>query len=95
MMSKHIGVQYIYEQSNSERCSIRVPENDTKILAALSVLPPLWVESLKQAVLRADLELIEPIVQKIQQYDPYLADTLQSYFDKFEYQTILTLLSQI
>jgi PAS domain S-box-containing protein len=95
MMSKHIGVQYVYENSNSERCSIRVPESDANTLAALSALPPTWVESLKQAVLRADLELIEPIVQKIQQYDPCLADTLQGYFDKFEYQTILTLISKI
>jgi CheY-like chemotaxis protein len=95
MMSKHIGVQYIYDNSNSESRSIRIQESDANILGALSALPPIWVESLKQAIFRADLELIEPIVQKIQQYDPFLADRLQDYFDKFEYQTILTLLSQI
>lgn len=95
MMSKHIGVQYIYENSNSERHSIRVQENDSKIMAALSALSPSLLERLKQAILRADLELIEPIIETIQQSNPWLANTLKDYFDKFEYQTILTLLSKI
>ncbi|MGB3535386.1 MAG: response regulator [Microcoleaceae cyanobacterium] len=95
MMSKHIGVQYLYDNSNFDNYSIRVQDNDATILAALSALSPTLLESLKQAILRADLDLIEPIVNKIQQANPLLASTLQNNFDRFEYEHILTLISKV
>ncbi|MGB3405362.1 MAG: ATP-binding protein [Microcoleaceae cyanobacterium] len=95
MMTKHIGVQYLYDNSTFEKGSVRLQENDSKIQDALSALPPIWIESLQQAILRADLDLIEPIIQKINQSDPLLASALQDYFDRFEYQSVLALIEKI
>jgi PAS domain S-box-containing protein len=95
MMSKHIGVQYLYDNSTFEKTSVRLQKSDSKIKDALSALPPIWIKSLQQAILRADLDLIEPIIQKIQQSDPDLANALQDHFDRFEYQSVLALIEKI
>ncbi len=95
MMHKHIGVHYRYEDSTPVNSPLSSPGKNPEIKVALSALPATLIEELRQAILIADLELIESILQKIRLHDLFLADHLQIYLDQFEYQSILMLIHEI
>ncbi len=95
MMNKHIGVQYIYEdkiQLNSvklkiENSDLLTPENFGKI-------PRDCRKYLQQAILLADSELIDTVVSQIQSKDDLLAKALKDHLNDFEYNQVLTLITE-
>jgi CheY-like chemotaxis protein len=95
-MKKWIGVEYVYEacqnlkpvQSRGEPIDILTPEN-------LSKIPINEQIHLQQALLRADLDLIEMAIHEIEFHDRVLAQSLKYYLDKFEYNHILKCLGKL
>jgi signal transduction histidine kinase/CheY-like chemotaxis protein len=99
LMQKHIGVRYIYEEETARRnnggkngadpCN---PSPATCPLPDLSTVPPELLTELKEAALRADMEMIECLIEEIRSYNPVLSELLTVMADEFEYGKILDLI---
>lgn len=89
-MHKHIGVNYIYEDSTGEN-SVKVGEEKEKRLTreAMEALPTEWANNLKQAIENVDMKAIAAILDQIQAENTPLALAIQSCLDNFEYDKIL------
>ncbi len=92
IMQKHIGVQYVYESSNSHQTSAAKAEGRFLTAAAIAALPPELVGDLKHAILSVDLDLVAAQVEKIRSHNGGLADAIAQCIDNFEYDKILQLI---
>ncbi len=93
VMSRHLGVRYIYEdptdgEINSEECNVIT-------LSAIASLPSQWIANLEQGIMEADLDLMESVISQIRTQDNALADAIQQDINKFEYEKILNLIEAI
>lgn len=86
IMQRHLHVQYLYANEG------KTPENGE--LTNLTALPPEIVSALETAVIRADMNTINTIINNISQQRPVIASHLQQLADNFEYDTILSLIQQ-
>jgi signal transduction histidine kinase/CheY-like chemotaxis protein len=89
MMHKHIGVLYVYDNSNSHQTSAAKGEEQLLASAAIAALPAELVADLKHAILSVDLVLIANQVEKIRSHNGGLADAIAESIDNFEYDKIL------
>ena len=93
VMSKHIGVRYVYEsQTPTELASL-----DTSFVltaADFQSVPREWSVSLKQAVINIDLEEISTLIEEIREENATLANTLKHYIDSFEYDQVINLIQE-
>ncbi|MGL4623064.1 MAG: response regulator, partial [Chroococcidiopsis sp.] len=94
-MSKHIGVRYVYEDSDRSDGNIAL-EEEANILtaAAFAALPVEWVANLQQAIPQGDLELIATIVEQIRTQNVSLANAIEGCIDSFEYDKVLALIAE-
>lgn len=53
-----------------------------------------WVANMKHAIYRADLDIIESLIDHLQGENAPFAHSLQSYLDNFEYKKILTVIAE-
>ena len=58
-------------------------------------LPVNWIGEMKQAIIIADLNLIEELVNQIQAENPNFAQIIQVHLDEFDYKNILATLAEI
>jgi signal transduction histidine kinase len=93
IISKHLGVRYIYEDDPPEESPTQV-EAEVEVLtaAALSALPPDWLASFHQAIFEFDLGLMLTLIDQL--HNKPLANALAELTNNFEYEVILTLLQQ-
>ncbi|MCB9077943.1 MAG: GAF domain-containing protein [Anaerolineaceae bacterium] len=102
IMAKHIGVQYIYEDTDDERQTIK-PEDQARLgeaiapdreqtEAALNLLPTELVEKLREAATRSDMLGVDNVIDDISRYHHPLATLLTSLAQDFDYDEILALL---
>ena len=96
LMHKHIGVDYIYEDSIGEK-SGKVREDEEKLLTreAMAALPMAWGNNLKQAIENVDMKAIATILDQIQTENPPLALAIQSCLDNFDYDKILAVIPEV
>ena len=96
VMSKHLGVRYVYEDdvyahapklSEKDRSKALTPE-------ALGALPPELLAELEQAVVQGDTDRAEHLTENIRSYDAALADALAVRISDFEYDKILKLIQK-
>jgi hypothetical protein len=88
-------VQFVYEEEEQAQPAAAPPADAVASLtAALAALPASWVADLRQATIRADLNLILTLSDRIRGESPALADALTDLANGFEYKTILTLIEQ-
>jgi predicted ATPase/signal transduction histidine kinase/CheY-like chemotaxis protein len=94
-MSQHIGVRYVYEDSDRSDGTIAL-DGEANILtaAAFAALPVEWVANLQQAIPQGDLELIATIVEQIRTQNVSLADAIEGCIDNFEYDKVLALIAE-
>jgi len=93
LMSKHIGVKFVYEEdSQGAESKEQVANEEGLTPEALAALPAEWLETLAQASVRADLSLLFEVIEKIHGYDARLADALAQLAEDFEYDEILALI---
>ncbi|MDM8529706.1 PAS domain S-box protein [Anaerolineales bacterium HSG25] len=88
MMNRHIGVTYIYEE---ELQSATTPSDDLTAVA-LATLPPELLARFETAVNRADIDMVESIINEIRLHNAGLADKLMELADMFEYDVIADLI---
>jgi signal transduction histidine kinase/CheY-like chemotaxis protein len=95
LMHKHIGVDYIYEDSTVKK-SGTVREYEEKLLTreAMATLPTEWLNNLQQAIENLDMRAIATILDQIQTENAPLALAIQSCLDNFDYDKILALISE-
>lgn len=83
-LSKHLGVDYIYEEA-----SVTEEAGMTLTPDRLAVLPALVRSELKEALESLERDCIASIIDQVADYDPPLRDTLSLLADNFDYPTIL------
>jgi DNA-binding response OmpR family regulator len=88
LMSKHIGVRFVYENEKQSTINNR---QSTIAPGALAVLPAEWLAALKQAAEETDIEVLCEIIEQIRERNVALADALAGLAEDFEYDEILRL----
>ncbi|HAX76308.1 MAG TPA: histidine kinase [Cyanobacteria bacterium UBA11372] len=92
MMHKHIGVLYVYDNSDVDQTSAAKAEGQFLTSAAIAALPPELVADLKHAILSVDLDLAAEQIEQIRSHNGGLADAIAQWIDNFEYDKILQLI---
>ncbi len=87
----HIGVRYIYEESQAAAGSFQTGTNawDGPSPGALAALDPELSAELKQAIISGRPDRIANVMASIRMEAPALADALKKLVDGFEYERIL------
>jgi signal transduction histidine kinase/DNA-binding NarL/FixJ family response regulator len=88
-LENHLGVHWIYEKDRilENQVASKRPDDWQKLFSALSIE---LQEKLTDAVSRADMAAIEPLILQIGDQAPRLAVKLLEWAHDFEYETILT-----
>ncbi len=92
VMSKHLGVRYVYENFNLAEEKL----SDSGSSVTLSSLPKLsreWIANMKQAIRVADLDLMATAIEQVRKENETFADILQNHLDNFDYENILKLIT--
>ncbi|MEG4986328.1 response regulator [Microcoleus sp. BR0-C5] len=93
-MHKQIGVRYIYEDAGQTNFSA-IKEGDGAMTATDFVkLPDSLVADLKLAILNADMDLIDTLIEQIRLKDAVTAGAIANCIENFEYDKVLKLISQ-
>jgi len=93
-MHKQIGVRYIYEDRGQANL-LAIKEGDRTMTAAdLVKLPESLVADLKLAILNADMDLIDSLIEQIRLKDAVTAGAIANCIENFEYDKVLKLISQ-
>ena len=79
MLHKHLDIQFVYKEGQ------KAEDSDALTPEALAMLPAEWLETLKQGALRADLQLLSSIINRIREHNAQLAETLARLLEDFEY----------
>ncbi|MDM8529704.1 PAS domain S-box protein [Anaerolineales bacterium HSG25] len=96
VIQRHIGVRYLYQKDVNPH----VPEHSEKArgddLTAenLATLPPELLTRFKTAINRADIEMVESIINEIRLSNVGLADKLMELATMFEYDVIADLIQE-
>lgn len=98
-MATHLGVQYVYEETESPEDSSapgKVRKDDltssmAEASASVSIMPPEWIAQLHQAALAVDAGQILALVEQIPESDRALADKLKDLVQHFNFDEILEL----
>ncbi|MGL5061181.1 MAG: ATP-binding protein [Microcoleus sp.] len=94
MMHKHIGVRYIYEDSNSTDLTAIKHQDRTKMTAMdFRTLPDSLVADLRQGIVNADMDLIYSSIEQIRLKDAILGGAIANRIDNFEYDEVLNSIS--
>jgi len=94
MMSKHLGVRYVWEGGETERPETRESDGEVLTAAAIKALPGEWVASLSQGLLEGDIDLMAAIVEKISTQNASLAEALEACLHNFEFEKVLALIQE-
>ncbi len=93
MISKHLGVRYVYAEDEPEQ-SIK-PAKDklqtTELKSAINILPTGLVTDLVDGLELGDSKLIDTVISEIDRYDHTLAKALGQLASRFEYDKLLDL----
>ena len=96
MLAKHLGVRFVYEEELVTPTAAPLAQaQDVLTPAALTALPTDWLADLQQATIKADLNLILTLIDRIREQDAALADALAGLANSFEYKRILALIQQV
>ena len=94
LVQKYLELEWIYEEEQLPAVSEEISD---KVLALedLQKLSRELVANLEEAILSLDSDLITEVVEKIRTQDGAIANALAGYIDRFEYESLLNLISQI
>ncbi len=96
LMSKHIGVRFVYEEEKKSKIENQESKIEEVLTpAALAALPVEWVTDLKQGAEDVDVELLFSAIEQIRGRDAALAGALTRLVEDFEYDEILAVIQQI
>jgi CheY-like chemotaxis protein len=101
LMHKHLGVRFVYEESNrvagSKVAGSRQQAGGKEVLTpdALAGLPNELQTGLQQAVERIDLTATKRLIEQIRQHNPALADTLAELVNNYRFDRLQELFEEI
>jgi chemotaxis family two-component system sensor kinase Cph1 len=82
------GVKYVY----AEDPAVAAPQDATELTSeSLAACPRHLIDSMREAVVTADLDPLLAKIQELAEYDPRIAERLRSLAESFQYQTLLDL----
>ncbi len=94
-LTKHLSVQYVYEERAAELAAASGPDSaPVPRVDSSPELPGALVAELRQATIRADVQAILKLIEALRTHDSLLADALADLAYEFEYQQILDLLDR-
>jgi hypothetical protein len=97
MLAKHLGIQFLYEEEPAPWPPAGPEEAAAQAALspeALADLPATWLAELQQATTKADLHLIQSLIDQIRGQDSALAEALAELAQNYEYKRILALVDQ-
>jgi signal transduction histidine kinase/DNA-binding NarL/FixJ family response regulator len=95
VMSKHLGVRYLYEESMTSEASNEKnvwSEENVLSVEAIALLPNEWLSNLKRSIIIGDPNAMELAIAPIRTQNYALASAIASALDNFEYDNILDLI---
>jgi predicted ATPase/signal transduction histidine kinase/CheY-like chemotaxis protein/PAS domain-containing protein len=89
-LAEHLGVEYVYEAVSS---ASTLPLANRAVLTPqdLMVMPPEWIEQLRQAAIQVDAEFIQQLLQQVPPSQVALADRLLELTQNFAFDEIIEL----
>ena len=90
-MTKHLGVQFIYDEPVNEKNVAEQLLNEQR----LRQLPEAFLFELQQAAMTLDIEQSLMVIERIKTIDAPLADVLAGRVSQFDFEAITKLLEQI
>jgi CheY-like chemotaxis protein len=90
ILTKHLGVQYIYEQSLPKDNSVRVEPVLTS--TDLAVMSDQWRSQLCEAALEADSNRVKKLIQEIPNQESHLVKVLEKHTGHYKFDEIVDLL---
>ncbi|MDM8541489.1 PAS domain S-box protein [Desulfococcaceae bacterium HSG9] len=96
MMTKHLGVRFVYEQS-IETDSVRDAVADKNVLtsARLNALPEELTAALKTSAIRTDPQNSNAVIDRIREHDKPLADALTGLVKTFRFDIMQELFEDV
>jgi len=95
LMSKHIGVKFVYEEEGQKAQGKGGETAGSVTPETLAALPVEWIAQLKQGVDAVDVELISSAIMHIRGRNVDLADALARLAENFEYDEILAAIQKM
>jgi signal transduction histidine kinase/CheY-like chemotaxis protein/ligand-binding sensor domain-containing protein len=92
LMTRHLGVQFVYENEKTEK---NAPFQREAIHTLLKAVPEDLLKQLQYAVSHSDVDLINRVINDIRTRCPESARILDGWANTFQYDRILTVLSAI
>jgi PAS domain S-box-containing protein len=96
MLSKHLGVRFVYEDVAPLVASIGPSDGEPTVrapaLSDLSGLPAALVTELRKATILADTRRLLSAIDQVSRLDPALAEDLRSRARRFDYRSILAMI---
>lgn len=93
MVSKHLGVRYIYAEDEQEK-PVKLNKEKlqtSELKSAIRVLPAELVSQLIEVIELGDSKMLDEVVKKIKDRDTTLAEALDQLANRFEYDKLLDL----
>ena len=94
LMSKHLGVRYLYQDDPQWSEPAEVSPHPPLTPAALSTLPLAWRQRFHQATIDLNLRLMLTEIAQIRQQNEPLADALTELVNHFKFEKIASLLQE-
>jgi CheY-like chemotaxis protein len=85
----HVGAEYVYAETPTAAATEEAAE---LALGSLAGWPPELVQSIRAAVIKADLDEVLAIIQESEARDPVVVRELRRLAERFEYEKLLDLL---
>ena len=97
MMTKHLGVRFVYKEVDGQNKPAAAAEqlSTTDLQSIMAGLPPELLEKLAEATDSCDADKIDSIIGEIRTYDDQLGDLLTRLSRKFAYNEIIGLLDKV
>jgi CheY-like chemotaxis protein len=93
-MQKHLGVRYVYEDSQEDDSANQEEEKDAFTVEAIAQLPPELVVNLERSLIQGDLDLVETIIEEISGHNANLAKAIKTHANNFNFDAILNLIAE-
>lgn len=94
MLTKHLQVDFIYENGETQpgtmdKLETELAISETLTPEALQSLPAHWLADFKKEIVKADLVNILALIEQIRQEEPMIAEALYALANDFEHNKIL------
>jgi CheY-like chemotaxis protein len=94
-ISKHLGVQYVYEEEKQVTSSgQQVADKEALTPEILASLPPELLSVLEQAITQLDMKKIAQAIEAIRSYNTAVANAMAALTKNFKYQVIWDLIQK-